>query len=78
MNDKEFFFNQAVGKSRREFPQGRISADDDGALGIAIAFDERHQRIVLQFAEPTSWIGLDKNSAEQIIFALQQKIAEMK
>jgi hypothetical protein len=39
-----------------DFPHGKLNADDEGALNIAISRENGVVRI--DFGEPTAWIGL--------------------
>lgn len=72
------FIEQSSGTADRQYPQGRLGADDDGDLTYAIAADVRRQRIVIKFAMPTDWIGLDAESAQQLIDALHAKLFELR
>ena len=72
---KEFATRIADG---RRWPSGRIAADDDGELTVAMALDEKHNRIIIQFGNPTDWIGLDLESAEALVGALHLQIGKLK
>lgn len=74
----DLFRKQLTGKYDREFPEGRISGDDDGVIAMAIAIDPKTRTIIIQYAEPTRWVGLKLNDAEQLRHLLSQKIAELK
>jgi hypothetical protein len=45
-----------------EFPRGKISDEDEGELEIAMATVKN--TVVVKFATPISWMGLDANGAE--------------
>ena len=66
------------GKADREWPDGRISADDDGESAYAIAADPEHGIVRIQFTKPMKWLGLDLKSAETLKDALEQKIDELR
>ena len=74
----DLFRKQLTGKYDREYPAGRISGDDDGAIAMAIAVDPKTRTIIIQYAEPTKWVGLKLNDAEQLRHLLSQKIAQLK
>lgn len=44
-----------------EFPEGKLSAHDEGEIRFAIG----HQRgkVVLEFGKPVAWVGMDPNQA---------------
>ncbi len=41
-----------------QYPNGKLTADDKGALKIAIASDKNLGTVVMVFPEPVAWIGL--------------------
>lgn len=59
------------------FPQGKISRNDEGELSFAIALDLSKQAVVIRFAKPVDWIGLDRKSALHLADLLIQKAAEL-
>lgn len=44
-----------------DFPRGKFSADDDGALTIAVA--HKDNTVIIRFGTEVSWIGLDADGA---------------
>lgn len=74
----ERFLDQASGKVKREFSQGRMGGDDDGVLAYAIAADPRHRTVVIRFGKPTEWIGLSIQDAQQLVEKLNEKIVELR
>lgn len=60
----------------RVWPHGRISADDDGEFAVAFAIVR--DRIVMQFAEPTAWIGLQPEDADAFADKLHALAAELR
>lgn len=72
------FIEQVTGTGGRQYPGGRMGADDDGDLTYAIAADKRHKTVVIRFAKPVEWIGLDAESAQQLIDALHAKLFELR
>lgn len=59
--------NELLGKARREWPSGRISADDDGVAAVAVAADPAHGVVRVAFAKPINWIGLRPSDARKLI-----------
>lgn len=78
LNALRRFFNEAVSDGPRSFPNGRLSADDDGEFAYAIAVDRRNGVIKIQFPHPTDWIGLRAEDAEALITRLTEKLVELK
>jgi len=70
--------DQGNGTSKREYPDGRLSGDDEGTLAYAIAADLRHQIIRIEFNKPVDWLGLDKDSAEALRDKLTEKLMELR
>ena len=72
------FIDQLMGKEQREYPAGRMGADDDGALSYAIASDDRYQTIVIRFGKPVEWIGLGLADAVALRDNLNERIVSMR
>jgi hypothetical protein len=68
------FMEQSTGSYDRKFPNGRIGAEDDGELTYAITNDDRKRVIVIKFAHPTEWIGLDVKAATELRDQLTERI----
>lgn len=72
------FLDQIDGKAKREYPKGRMGADDDGALSMAITSDTRHSTIVIRFGKPVEWIGLGIVDAEHLRDQLTERLMELR
>ena len=72
------FIEQQTGSYQRQFPDGRLEANDDGELTYAITNDDRHQTIVIRFAHSTEWIGLDLTAAVELRDQLTERIAALR
>ena len=72
------FDEQQTGEYMRRFPDGRTGADDDGELTYAIATDDKHRTIVIRFAHPTDWIGLDVHAATELRDSLTERILALR
>ena len=51
-------------KLQGEFPDGRLNANDEGALAVMIGHEKG--KVVMQFASPTAWIGFTPEQAMDI------------
>ena len=69
---------QLQGTAKREYPRGRMGAEDDGALSFAVAADKENGVIVIRFGKPVEWIGLAPEDASKLITLLVQKMREVK
>lgn len=72
------FIDQFHGTARREYPKGRMGAEDDGALSYAIAADPRHGTIVIRFGKAVEWIGMGIADAEALRDKLDEKLLELR
>jgi hypothetical protein len=72
------FLDQLDGTAKREYPSGRMGAEDDGALSYAITTDTRHGTIILRFGKPVEWIGLGIVEAEQLRDQLTERLMELR
>ncbi|QDV86945.1 hypothetical protein [Planctomycetes bacterium TBK1r] len=75
---RDRFIEQTTGAYSRKFPDGRIGCDDDGELTYAIANDDRHGTIIIRFAHPTEWVGLDVNAATELRDQLTERILALR
>lgn len=55
------------------FPQGKLSSSDEGEIQFGIAADIEKNKVVINFGEPTAWIGFDAEQAEQLAESLLSK-----
>ena len=72
------FLDQINGTAKREYPQGRMGAEDDGALSMAMTTDMKHRTIVIRFGKPVEWIGLGAVEAEQLRDSLTERLMELR
>lgn len=66
-------FEQGAGTAKREYPDGRMGAHDEGALAFAVGIDERHGTVVLNFNKPVSWMGMGPEDAVRLAALLIEK-----
>lgn len=51
-----------------EFPNGKLNAEDEGALQLGVAHDGA--KVILNFGVPVKWIGLEPQGAADLASAL--------
>jgi hypothetical protein len=69
--------DEIFGRAQRQWPDGRISGDDDGVTAYAIAADIQHRMVRIQFTKPMLWLGLDVKSAKALRDMLDEKLSEL-
>lgn len=72
------FQEQMAGTARREYPAGRMGAEDDGQIAYAIATDDRHRTIIIRFPKPVEWVAMGVQEAEELRQQLSERIAYLK
>ena len=68
---------QLDGTAHREYPQGRMGHEDDGALSYAVTADKAHKVVVIRFGKPVEWIGLGPKEVNQLINMLKDRCLEL-
>ncbi len=58
---------QALGKTG-EFPAGKLREDDEG--GLLFAVGQERGKVVIQFSEPTKWVGMEAQQALDLASSL--------
>jgi len=58
---KEFFESEPGPTG--QFPDGRISPDDEGELNVRMGVDPQSRQVIIDFGMPTTWIGLPPEKA---------------
>ncbi len=59
------------------YPQGKVDAEDDGEIRMALAADHRASIIRIEFGTPTAWLGLPATEARQLAALLIEKADEL-
>ena len=59
-----------------EFPQGKLTDDDEGEIRIAVG--QLNGKVVIDFGKPTAWIGFDPEQADAIADSLHQHATELR
>lgn len=70
------FLEQCERRAKREYPQGRVGATDDGALALAVTADKPHGIVRIDFGKPVEWLGLPPNEAVALAQLLIRKARE--
>lgn len=60
---RRLFQEQQQGVRQRAWPNGRISASDDGETAIMIAADVAKGAVVIAFPKPTEWVAMEPEQA---------------
>ena len=60
----------------REWPEGRIAPDDDGAIQFRIWIDRG--RIIICFPREVLWLGLTADVAEDLVRVLTESALELR
>lgn len=71
------FVEQVKGRAKREYPEGRIAADDEGALACAIAADRVHGRVRIDFGKPVAWFSVTPQEAVALAELLIAKARDL-
>jgi hypothetical protein len=57
------------------FPQGKINADDEGELGVAISAQNQH--VVVEFGSRVSWIAMSPTEARTFAALIRSRANEI-
>src|SRR5262245_41552954 len=69
--------DQLEGTARREYPRGRMGADDEGALSLAVSADRKAGTVVIRFGKPVEWIGLAPADVAALVKLLIRQAREV-
>lgn len=70
---RKLFEQQREGVRQRAWPNGRLSASDDGETAIMIAADAAKGAVVMCFPKPMEWIAM---KPEQAVLIAQNLIKQ--
>lgn len=57
------FQEEREGKAMREFPEGRLSGDDDGSITFKIGADEEKYVVAIEYSKPVHWVAMPPQQA---------------
>src|SRR5687768_3107867 len=60
------FQEERDGKAQREFPEGRLSGDDDGSLTFKIGADAEKGVVAIEYSKPTVWVAMPPQQAVEL------------
>lgn len=52
------FKAQQEGKAPRQFPEGRLSGDDDGDITFKVGGDPAKNIVAIEYAKPVTWVAM--------------------
>lgn len=58
-----------------EYPQGKLSPDDNGEIAVTITRDDSGN-VIMRFGTPVDWLGFDRDSARDICRKIMSLIGE--
>jgi hypothetical protein len=61
--------------STGDYPRGKLTADDEGALKIGITVKDK--TLIIAFGKEVAWIGLDKSSALDFAALIKRRAEEL-
>lgn len=67
------FLEQIEGRAQRAYSQGRIGADDDGDLAMAIGADPDKKIVVIDYGKLIQWVGMPPEQAVRMAEMLIEK-----
>lgn len=71
------FISEMLQRSKPNFPQGKISDNDLGELSYAVAVDFTRNVVIIRYAKPIDWIGLDAKSCRDLSKLLCEKATQL-
>lgn len=64
------FRDQRHGTAKREWPEGRVSGDDEGSLVFIVSADPETNLVKVDFGKLTDWIAMSPQQAVEIAQSL--------
>ena len=55
--------DQIAGTAKRSYSDGRLGAEDEGDLALAISADKRTNSIIVNFGKPVKWLAFSPKQA---------------
>ena len=71
------FIEQVEGRAKREYMDGRLAPDDEGSLAVAVAADQRHGVVRIDFGKPVPWVALRPHEVVAFVKMLMEKAREV-
>lgn len=57
------FHNMKEGRAARQWPDGRLSGDDDGEIVFKVGSDPEKVLVRIEFPKPTEWLAMPPQDA---------------
>lgn len=61
-------------KAFKSYPRGKLNPHDEGAIEIAIGVQQ--DVVVIAFPEPTAWVGMPAEQAEELADTIKKRAQE--
>lgn len=58
-----------------EFPQGKLTEQDEGEIRMAVG--AANGKVVIDFGQPTAWVGMDPLQARELAASLMEKALQI-
>jgi hypothetical protein len=65
------FHNPKLGATGN-FPDGKLSDNDEGSLRMAIGYDKLNEIVHIEFGSPVAWLGLPPENAIQLALMMMK------
>lgn len=66
-----------LGTAKPSFPAGKLRENDEGELAFAVALDPLNKAVIVRFAKPVDWVGLNKAAALHLATLLTEKAEQL-
>lgn len=67
------FLEQVEGRAQRAYSDGRLGADDDGDLAMAIGADQARRVVIIDYGKLIQWVGMPPEQAVRMAEMLIEK-----
>ena len=61
-----------------DFPEGKISEDDEGGLKMAVGIDGTNSLVVIDFGTPVTWLSMGPDEALELAKKIEEDAVRLK
>jgi len=65
------------GKTTGNYPEGKLSTDDEGEIAVGFAADKEKNLVYIEFGKPVAWLAFPKKLALEMAETLKKKAEEL-